>query len=416
MTWRNRIPAPALWVVWLATRTVLFVRVTAPNMGGDIGIYQHWYACCLAHGAFPVTDPMWQYPPGAALIFWLPGHLPGSYVDDFVLLAIGFDLAITVMLWARARRGGSLAGAWAWVCGVPLLGVVSVTRFDVVPVALSVAAVCLAGRGGARGVLTGAGIAVKIWPVTLLAGTPPGQWRRDLAATAGVLAAVFLLFAPATVSFLAHQAARGLEVESVAATPLMVWRQAGWAGTVAYRFGAIQLNGWPAPLAQDASLIALVLATAAVLGWRLLIASGRARWRPEFAADAPLAATLLFLVASPVLSPQYLLWVIGLAAACLATGRTTQRPAAVAVLAAAGLTQLVFPVWWPSLLAGSAPVTGLLVARNMLLVAAAVMSCWRVVAASTPGGEDLQPSHGHASLSEGTARWPASRRDRLRGW
>jgi hypothetical protein len=177
-------------------------------------------------------------------------------------------------------------------------------------------------------VLTGAAAAIKIWPVTLLAGTPPGQWRRDLAAAAAVLAGVFAVFGRAALSFLAHQAARGVEIESVDATPLMIWRHAGWRGTVAFRFGSWQLTGTHVAVAQDASRLGLVLAIAAVAGRRLLIASGRARWRPEFAADAPLAATLLFLIASPVLSPQYLLWVIGLAAACLATGRTTQRPAA----------------------------------------------------------------------------------------
>ena len=201
-------------------------------------------------------------------------------------------------------------------------------------------------------------------------------------------AGVCAVFAGPAVSFLAHQAARGLEIESVAATPLMIWRQAGWAETIVYRFGAMQLSGWPVPLAQDASLLGLVLAAAAVLGWRLLIASGRARWRPEFEADAPLAATLLFLVASPVLSPQYLLWVLGLAAACLATGHTTQRPVAVAVLAAAGLTQLIFPIGWPSLLLGSGLATGVLVARNVLLAVAAVLSGRRILTASSPGGED----------------------------
>ena len=385
---RIGIPSRALWAVWLTTRAVLYLLVTAPHMSGDVGIYQRWYACCLAHGTFPVGDPMWQYPPGAALAFWLPGRLPGGYVSTFVLLAIGCDLVITLMLCARARRGGSAAGAWSWVCGVPLLGMVTVSRFDILPVALSVAAVCLAGPGGARGVLTGAGVAVKIWPVTLLAGTPPGQWRRDLAGAAAVLAAVFIIFPAATLSFLAHQAARGVEIESVAATPLMIWRQAGWAGTVVYRFGAMQLSGWPAGLVHEASILGLVLAAAAVLGWRLLIASGRARWLPEFAADAPLAATLLFLVASPVLSTQYLLWPIGLAAACLATGRTTQRPAAVAVLAAAGLTQVIFPIGWPGLVAGSAVITGVLVARNMLLVAAAVLSCCRILSASFASDED----------------------------
>jgi hypothetical protein len=111
-------------------------------------------------------------------------------------------------------------------------------------------------------------------------------------------------------------------------------------------------------------------------------------WRPEFAADAPLAATLLFLVASPVLSPQYLLWVTGLAAACLATGCTTQRPVALAVLAAAGLTQVIFPIEWPSLVYGSDAITGVLAARNVLLAVAAALSCWRILSVTSSGHED----------------------------
>ncbi len=385
---RGGISPRALWVVWLVSRTALYLIAIAPRMGGDVGIYQHWYACCLSHGTFPVSDPMWQYPPGAALAFWLPGHLPGGYLAGFVFLAIGCDLAVTVMLYTRARRGGSWAGAWYWVCGVPLLGAITVTRFDVVPVALAVAALCLARQGDIRGVLIGAGAAVKVWPLMLLAGTGPGQWRRTLTATALVLDVVCGIFAPATMSFLAHQAARGVEVESVAATPLMIWRLAGWPGTVQYRFGAMQFSGWPAALVQDASRLGLVLAVAAVLGWRLFIAAGRARWRPEFATDVPLAATLLFLVASPVLSPQYLLWVIGLAAVCLATGRTTQRPVALAVLAAAALTQVIFPSGWPSLISGSAAITGVLVARNALLVVAAILSCQRILSAASLTKED----------------------------
>ena len=366
---------PALWAVWVATRAVFYLLVTAPGGNGDVGIYQRWYACCLSHGHFPAADPMWQYPPGVALVLWLPGHLPGSYTNGFVLLALGCDLAITLMLCVAARRGGSWAGAWYWVLGAPLLGAVTLARLDIVSVALSVAALCLTSRAGLRGALIGAGAAVKAWPVTLLAGTAPGQWRRSLAATVVVLVAVCAIFAHATGSFLAHQEARGTEIESVAATPFMIWRQVGWPGTVVFRFGAWQLDGGHAALALDASRLSLVLAAVAVLGWRLLIATGRASWRPEFAADAPLAATLLFLVVSPVLSAQYLLWVTGLAAACLATGRTTQRPAALAVLAAAGLTQVIFPNGWAGVVYGSDVFTGVLVARNLLLIAAAVVSC-----------------------------------------
>jgi hypothetical protein len=392
LTWRRSIGPPALWAVWLATRTGLYLLATAPGGDGDVGIYQRWYTCCLAHGRFPLADPMWQYPPGAALVLWLPGRLPGGYVNSFVFLAIGCDLAITLMLCRSARRGGSLAGAWYWVCGVPLLGAIAIVRFDMITVALSVAALCVTGRGVVRGALTGAGAAVKVWPVTLLAGMAPGQCRRGLAAAAAVLATVGVLFASQTAGFLGHQDARGVEIESVAATPFMIGRQDGWHVTAVFRFGAYQLSGAHVAIALDASRLGLVLAAAAVLGWRLLIASGRAGWRPEFSADAPLAATLLFLVVSPVLSAQYLLWVTGLAAVCLATGRTTQRPAALAVLAAAGLTQLIFPMEWRSLVFGSDWVTGVLVARNMLLVLAAALSCWRITSATSSSQERRSPT------------------------
>jgi Glycosyltransferase family 87 len=378
MTRSRLVPASALWAAWLATRAMLYLLAMAPHGDGDVGIYQRWYACCLSHGTFPLADPMWQYPPGAGLVFWLPGHLPGGYRNAFVLLAIGCDLAITLMLCRAARRGGSWAGAWYWVCGMPLLGATAIARLDLVPVALAVAALTVAGRGVVRGALIGAGAAVKAWPVTLLAGLAPGQWRRTLAAAVAVLAVVCAVFPGETASFLAHQNARGVEIEAVPATPFMIWRHAGWPGTVAFRFGAYQLSGSHVVLAQDASRLGLALVTVAVLGWQLLLASGRARWRPEFAADAPLAATLLYLVVSPVLSAQYLLWVTGLAAACLAARRTTQWPAALAVLAAAGLTQLVFPIWWRSLVSGSDLATGVLAARNTLLLAAAALSCWRI--------------------------------------
>ena len=174
----------------------------------------------------------------------------------------------------------------------------------------------------------------------------------------------------------------------------------GGHGTVWNRLGAWQLGAGQPALPRGPSRLGLVLA-AAVLGWRLLIASGRARWQPELAADAPLAATLLFLIPSPVLSPQYLLWVTGLAAACLATGRTTQRPVALAVLAAAGLTQVIFPVGWPSLLAGSGAVTCVLAARNGLLVVAAALSCQRILRATSPGGTASAGSAFTASVMPG---------------
>ena len=391
-SWRKYLPSLALWALWLVSRTVLYLVGTYPRFVGDVGLYRHWYACCLSRHAFPSGDPMWQYPPGAGLVLWLTGRLPGSYLDDFALLAIGCDLVVTVVLSAASRRGGSLAGVWYWVCGVPVLGSLTVGRLDMIPVMLSVVALCAAGRGGVRGGLLAAATAVKAWPVTLLAGTAPGQWRRVLVTLAAVLTAVAFFRGP-TMSFLAHQDARGTEIESVVALPFMIWRLAGWHGSVVYKYGAFQLSGEHAGLARDASTLGLILVAVTVTAWCVLTARGIIRWRPEFATDAPLAVTLLVLVASPVLSPQYMLWAIGLAAACLAARQTTQRPTALAILVAALLTVIVFPAGWPSLLRGSAMFTGILAARDALLTAAAAASCWRVLSAARAGGDnDGQPA------------------------
>jgi hypothetical protein len=391
---RGYVAWTALGAVWLASRTVIYALATRPNLLGDVASYQHWYVCCFSHGAFPLADPTWQYPPGAALVFWLPGILHGNYVDNFTLLAVGCDLAITVMLCARSRHGGSPAGAWYWVCGVPVLGAIADGRFDVFSVVLAVAALCLPVResarrsarlpapGWVRGALIGAGATIKAWPLTLLAGIPPGQRRRAPAAAAAVFAAVCLAFPAATATFVAHQGARGLEIESVAATAFMVWRTAGWHGTWVFRFGAWQLSGPDVTFALDAARVCFFLAAVTVIAWSALIARGRMRWRPEFATDAPLAATLLFLVTSPVLSAQYMLWPLGLAAVCLATGQTTQRPVAVALLGIAGLTQIVFPGQWPELLSGSGLIAGVLVLRNLLLVAATALSWQRLLRAA----------------------------------
>ena len=72
MAWRKSIQSLVLWVVWLATRTALYWHATVPGRDGDVGLYQAWYTCCFSHGMLPVADPRWQYPPGAALVFWLP--------------------------------------------------------------------------------------------------------------------------------------------------------------------------------------------------------------------------------------------------------------------------------------------------------------------------------------------------------
>ena len=56
--------------------------------------------------------------------------------------------------------------------------------------------------------------------------------------------------------------------------------------------------------------------------------------------DAALVAALLLVTTSRVISDQYMIWLIGMAACALAFPRTSQRPVALLLLITAGLTQL----------------------------------------------------------------------------
>jgi hypothetical protein len=372
----------------------------------DVHLYQSWYFRYLSHGVFPAAVS-WQYPPGAAAVFWLPAQFAGGYLHNFALLAICADLLVLIMLVWRARHGGSLLGACYWTVGVPLAGPLLAMRFDVFSVALAVAAVCMAGMPIGRGVLAGVGAMVKVWPATVLLGLPPGELRRGAAAFVATAVAVvgsFACFMSGAFGFLANEGGRGVEVESVVVTPFLIARHFGWHGVVALQYGSFQLIGAHVALAGLASTFGLAVSAMAAASWRLLIARRRLWWRPEFQADAPLAATLLFITTSRVLSPQYLLWVTGLAACCLAAGRSTQRPVAVALLAVDALTTVVYPLGFPQLIAGSDLMTVVLAVRNGLLLVVTAWSCWRLLRASVADRENRQfapefPRQVHPSMT-----------------
>jgi hypothetical protein len=78
-----------------------------------------------------------------------------------------------------------------------------------------------------------------------------------------------------------------------------------------------------------------VLALIALAYWRW-----RMSWRPEVVGDAALVAALLIVVTSRVISVQYMIWLIGIAACALAFPRTSQRPIALLLLISVGLTTL----------------------------------------------------------------------------
>ncbi|QMU80003.1 DUF2029 domain-containing protein [Streptacidiphilus sp. PB12-B1b] len=354
---------------------MVLVGVALAGAGGATdevhALYPKW-AAELAHGHFPLHDSQWQYPPVAGLVFLAPRALPFlPYASAFALLMLGCDAAVAALLHRASRGPGrSSHGLWLWVLGLPLLLQLPYIRFDVAVTALAVGAVLLLDRRpAAAGTLAALGALIKAWPVLALIGAPRGRATRrswvSAALSAAVAAGAVALAFRHALGFLGEQGARGLEIESLPGSLLLVARRLGYRGTVGYRYGSFQIGGPHVHGLATAVLLLTVAGFGWLLWWRL-----RARvWHPATAADAALTAMLVFVTTSRVISPQYLVWLLGLGAVCLAFRDSSQRRTALALLPVTALTTLVYPVLWLPLLHGGALAELVLLLRNTALLA-----------------------------------------------
>ncbi|MDX3577769.1 glycosyltransferase family 87 protein [Streptomyces sp. FL07-04A] len=392
-------PLTGLLTTWGMTRLVLLLFVfkvlefPGPDVTSDVwATYRDWYEG-LRGGAFPAADVTWQYPPAAALAILSPGLLPFlDYASAFFVLAFLADLVVLMLLLHTGLRPGrSLRGAWLWTAGAALLGPTLYSRYDVMVTAVAVGAL-VAGvrRPAVMGALTGFAALLKVWPVLLLAGAVRRRAWGAAAVTALALSALFALAMPGAFGFLAFQRDRGTEVESVGALVFHVARRFGWQGEVLFRYGSLEFGGPYVGVVNDAALGLTVLASGWLLLWRWRSRLTARRLGPRPLAEAAFTAVLLFTVTSRVISPQYLVWLIGLAAVCLCFRDSRMTLAAGLVLAAAAVTVLEFPVLFEDVVASTLLGVCLMVLRNGLLVAAALTAAvrlWRSTAPTpVPGG------------------------------
>ncbi|MFD6419652.1 glycosyltransferase 87 family protein [Streptomyces sp. NPDC060194] len=380
------VPA-SLIPLWALTRALLMlsvlkvVTVPGPDVTSDVSvIYQGWFEV-LRTGTFPLDDVTWQYPPAAALAILSPGLLPflGYTEAFFVLVLLADALVVGLLTYAGRRPGKRFAGAWIWTAGIPLVGPTAYARYDLFVAAVAVAALLAAARNPrVLGMLAAFGALLKVWPALLLVGTPPGRATRSAwsvaAVSAALLAAVFTVTMPGAFAFLTFQKDRGTEVESLGALVFHVARHFGWEGQVLLNYGSVEFLGPHVPLVSSAALALTVGAFSWLVVWRV-----RARrFTASTPADAAFTAVLLFTTTSRVISPQYLVWLVGLAAVCLVFRGSRMALPAGLVLAAAGVTFLEFPIWFSHVVASDPLGITLLVVRNGLLVAASVTAARRL--------------------------------------
>jgi Glycosyltransferase family 87 len=347
----------------------------------------------IESGEKPYGDQDLEYPPLSIPVIVGPALFTedvGDYQRAFEWEMIGFDLAIVTLLSFglgsdRRRVWGALATYTAGI--VALSGVVldesvidavplALARFDLVP-ALLVLAAALAREGGRSATwsaLLSVGAAVKAFPLLLYPALLRGERNPARVAAAAAIpiaaaAAIVLAFGDGFGSAISYHAERSLQVETVAATPFAIAHLLGAGASSEFGAGSFNLVASGADAARAISIALMVTGFALVLwaGWR----------RPERpGGHLELATALLAVVVvfSPVLSPQFLLWLLPISAAAYGLGREN-----LVLLGALVLTQLSLQYYAQAIDGLQAEFVWRIAARNLALLAYAFLVCAPIV-------------------------------------
>ncbi|WP_087138047.1 DUF2029 domain-containing protein, partial [Mycetocola reblochoni] len=313
------------WLTFVVVHAVLIVQ-SLYGSGYPIGdvtlVYTRWAEQALAGGGTVGITVPWVYPVGALPFVLLPalggmdGYLTGWLVQVVALNAAGFAVLLHGRHGLRRRTEAGLA----WMGLLLLLGPVALNRIDTLTVPLVVVGLLwAASRPAVAGAILAVAAWIKIWPaavgLALVVAIP--QRLRVLAgallASGGILLVAWLAGADGSVlSFITQQAGRGLQVESVLATPWMWAALApGDASFVYYDTGILtyQVVGPGSPVLAAAStlLLAAIVLVVALLGVRAVLAGARGR---RLVLVLVLALVTALIIGNKVGSPQFAAWII----------------------------------------------------------------------------------------------------------
>lgn len=340
---------PALVAAWVVTRVWLllsgFQIIAYPqgeNLFADVRLYD-WWAGNIQDGHFPINDPMWQYPPLAALVFLL-GYLIAPQTIGFVFLATAVDALIFYFLLEAGleSKKRTYLPAVVWVSTAVFMGPVMLGRFDVFPTLFAVLALLFASNSKLFGINAAVGAVLKVWPALLFLSVTRNNLKKSLiwfALTFGSISVALTIWWPNSFSFLIGQKSRGLQIESVGALPYMFVNAFIQTIPIEFRYGAVEV------VASGIGFVSLIITLIAILLFGQIIF-----WRFKGLLDQvsvseiALYVVLVSMVTSRVLSPQYMVWVFGLLAV-VALNPTSNFKKVFSLLAISAFCgQLIYPV------------------------------------------------------------------------
>jgi hypothetical protein len=383
---------------WVVTRLVMFALMATLESFVVGDVFYYWRKID-AMSEVGLANTLYEYPTPVVWILWVPHAITGGssvgYLVAFIAMMLVLDAVFTWLLW-RAHGRRSDTGVDFWLLFVMLVGPLSYLRFDILPAVLAGGALLAARRRPwVTGALTGLGAAIKLWPALLIPAFLAHRPARRPAGTAFLVVGVGLaLLSLVTggwsrlVSPLTWQSGRGLQIESIWATPVMAaraLRPGGWRIEMS-PFQAYEIFGPAVSPLLLLSNLATVVGLLVIIG---LFVRGFRLGNPSATAVGMviLATVAIMTVTNKTLSPQYLLWMGGPMAALLvlrrdlpAGHRTRLGRLAWQLLGLALLTHLVYPSLYDGLLGmwghdGFVVSTAVLTLRNLALVAFTIEVC-----------------------------------------
>ena len=349
----------------------------------DLFVYREFAAPVLG-GALPYREVFFEYPPLAVPAIALPGLL-GTAEEVFRAAFAGWTLllagAVVLLCGAlAARTGGRRTWALLTAAAMPLLlGALVRTHFDLAPVVLMLAALlALLDRRPRLGMAV-LGLAAMTKGFPLVAAPVALVWlwrsgvgsRRVRQATAALLAALVvpalavLAVSPSgALEAIEYHVERPVQVESMPAMGVLLLDALG-AGELE-TVQSHRSDGLEHPAAAVLAGVSALLMLGAIAA-----AVARTRGDPRDLVLGALAAVLAFGALGKVLSPQYMLWLVPLAALAVAW---RIHALAAALVAAAILTQAEFPARYFDLVQGEPLAIALVALRNLALIAALLLA------------------------------------------
>ena len=363
--------------LWALTASKLFPDAIS---FGDLSLYDYWaYQVDNGTGVYGLVTE-WVYPALAFVPIWIAGALNlVSYEVSWLALVFVLNTAAVLLLVRRESNGGVFSrtnASWAFLSALLLLGPVAVSRIDSVSAALAVLGLVAINRnstGIAAALFTIAGW-IKIWPVALFAAMIAVFKKRLQAVvvatiiSASIIGIGLLAGGTKVFGFVLQQQERGIQIESVMATPWMWLAKFGSANI--FFDDDILTNQVSGPLVQELAAVSnyLLVAALGITAFLAVRAVRAGRNRNQVFVLAALTGVLDLIVFNKVGSPQFMIW-LAVPLVALVFFSTNKSKVALAMGAAILLlTQLVYPVFYIELLGLESMPLGLLTVRNLLLV------------------------------------------------